>query len=1001
MTGDKLKLFISYSRRDMTAADALVTALEGEGFEITIDRRDLPYGEEWQKELGDFIRGSDTVVWLVSPDSVASKWCNWELGEVGRLNKRLVPVRIRDVAPEQLPESLGRIHLLPVSGVYDPATHLSPLAATLNTDRGWTKEATRLADRAREWIARERNDGLLLRGAGLKNAEAWSTVQPKAAPPPASEVLELILASRRASVRRQRWTIGGALTIAAVALGLMALAIWQRSIAQANEAQAKAERDAALTTQSRFLVDQARQSYSQGDYGTALALALEALPDERRGRIRPYLPAAESMLYQAVAMLRERHAWELVGYEEGMKVLPDGKRVVTFSPIANSGASAPRLRDAATGRVIAVLEGHTAGLVTVAVSPDGKRILTASFDDTARLWNVADGAPLGTFKGQDTIRSAGFSPDGQRIVTGSSGGAQIWQTANDSAPLRVLPMPDETVGTAEFSADGQSITTTSSTSSRSRLAIRLWAADSGEPLSVKVLEGEKDDVVETDGRLAVIINTVGGGTARIFDIASGSQVGDVSGNAYDARVAFSSDALRLATVSGGGLKIWRAVTPSAPPPSGNPRWACDARQCVMELSVDGGASWPVFSPDGQRIAAFTRNTTRIWNTNTGDQVVSLELPDHAIAPARFSPDGRELITQSFGQARIWDVTGDMTSRVLYQATPAGRGDRSSPFAAFSPNGQSVVTVSGSGMVKLWNTSSGALLETKQCPSRLNSPAEFLPDGTRLVSACDDGKLRLWQTGSEAPPVVVGEEQGIVNSVAVSPDGKRLATGAADGAARIRDLSSTPAAVLSVKLAGSIARLSFSPDGRRVLLVAGDRAWVWNGTDASAPTQIGTYADIRTASFSPDGAKIVLGGSDQRVRVLNAENYAEEIAWQAHATEGLKGQILTAVFSPDGKRILTAGADATARTYDAATGAELAVLRGHESNVMSATFSSNGWIATTSSDRSVRLWTAFGTPQALIDYARAHMPRELTPAQHERYFLSPPAASSLAAPAPRP
>ena len=147
--------------------------------------------------------------------------------------------------------------------------------------------------------------------------------------------------------------------------------------------------------------------------------------------------------------------------------------------------------------------------------------------------------------------------------------------------------------------------------------------------------------------------------------------------------------------------------------------------------------------------------------------------------------------------------------------------------------------------------------------------------------------------------------------------------------------------------------------------------------------------------------IVLGGSDQRVRVLNAENYAEEMAWQAHATEGLKRQVLTVVFSPDGKRVLTAGADATARTYDAATGAELAVLRGHDGDVMSAAFSSNGWIVTTSSDRSVRLWTAFGTPQALIDYARAHMPRELTPAQRERYFLSPPAASSAAMPAQRP
>jgi len=108
-----------------------------------------------------------------------------------------------------------------------------------------------------------------------------------------------------------------------------------------------------------------------------------------------------------------------------------------------------------------------------------------------------------------------------------------------------------------------------------------------------------------------------------------------------------------------------------------------------------------------------------------------------------------------------------------------------------------------------------------------------------------------------------------------------------------------------------------------------------------------------------------------------------------------------VFSPDGKRVLTAGADATARTYDAATGTELAVLRGHESDVVSAAFSANGWIVTTSTDRSVRLWTAFGTPQALIDYARAHMPRELTPTQRERYFLSSPAASSVAMPAQRP
>ena len=104
----RLKVFVSYSRRDLAAADSLVDALEANGVDVLIDRRDLPYGEEWQKELADFMRDADAIVWLVSPDSIASKWVNWELGEVGRLSKRLVPVRVRNIDPATLPEALGK-----------------------------------------------------------------------------------------------------------------------------------------------------------------------------------------------------------------------------------------------------------------------------------------------------------------------------------------------------------------------------------------------------------------------------------------------------------------------------------------------------------------------------------------------------------------------------------------------------------------------------------------------------------------------------------------------------------------------------------------------------------------------------------------------------------------------------------------------------------------------------------------------------------------------------
>src|SRR6516225_4712785 len=94
---DAIRVFISYSRQDLVAADRLVTVLEAEGFKVIIDRRDLPFGEEWLGELTDFIAGSDTVVALVSPAFIASKACNWELGQARATNKRLVPVVIEPV----------------------------------------------------------------------------------------------------------------------------------------------------------------------------------------------------------------------------------------------------------------------------------------------------------------------------------------------------------------------------------------------------------------------------------------------------------------------------------------------------------------------------------------------------------------------------------------------------------------------------------------------------------------------------------------------------------------------------------------------------------------------------------------------------------------------------------------------------------------------------------------------------------------------------------------
>lgn len=222
----QLKVFISYSRKDLELANAITDALEQRGMDVLIDRRDLPYGEQWQGELAELIRNADAVVWVVSQASCISRWCNWELGEVMRLNKRLVPVAAEDLTSKELPEAIGKVQLLPYEGTFSLERHIDTLRTVLETDLAWVKEHTRLSDRARQWIAKGRRRDLLLGGTQLRDAQAWLDARRPTAPPPSGEVLELMLASRRFLIRRRYWIAASPFLAAMAILTPYATALW-------------------------------------------------------------------------------------------------------------------------------------------------------------------------------------------------------------------------------------------------------------------------------------------------------------------------------------------------------------------------------------------------------------------------------------------------------------------------------------------------------------------------------------------------------------------------------------------------------------------------------------------------------------------------------------------------------------------------------------------------------------------------------------------------------
>src|SRR5207245_863704 len=114
---------------------------------------------------------------------------------------------------------------------------------------------------------------------------------------------------------------------------------------------------------------------------------------------------------------------------------PDGRWVVTAS-----GDNTARVWDVGTVSTVAVLRGHSADVRSAACSPDGTRVVTASLDETARVWEAATGREvmvLGGGGGFATgVRSAAFSRDGRLIITGSEDAARLWDARTGTELLR-------------------------------------------------------------------------------------------------------------------------------------------------------------------------------------------------------------------------------------------------------------------------------------------------------------------------------------------------------------------------------------------------------------------------------------------------------------------------------------------------------------------------------------------------------------------------------------
>jgi hypothetical protein len=211
----KARIFVSYSRKDMVFVDRLESALEARDFEPLIDRTEICAFEDWWKRIEVLIGQADTIVFVLSPDAVASEVALKEVAYAASLNKRFAPIVYRRVNDNAVPEPLRRLNFIFFDDLARFEANAAALADALETDIEWVRHHTEYGEAARRWSAAGRANGLLLRSPALDVAEHWIVSRPRRLPEPTKEIQAFVAESRQGARTTLRFlrstTIGFAL----------------------------------------------------------------------------------------------------------------------------------------------------------------------------------------------------------------------------------------------------------------------------------------------------------------------------------------------------------------------------------------------------------------------------------------------------------------------------------------------------------------------------------------------------------------------------------------------------------------------------------------------------------------------------------------------------------------------------------------------------------------------------------------------------------------------
>ncbi|NMG09341.1 CHAT domain-containing protein [Brasilonema sp. UFV-L1] len=714
----------------------------------------------------------------------------------------------------------------------------------------------------RQWENSGNDEGALLRGKPLLDAEYWQQQRFDELNSFERHFIELSLALRdnelKKHKRRRQLTILGLTGGLVGALILAGVAWWKSLESGKNEVKATSESSAALFALNKDL-DSLKVAIQAGQKLQKLGLA----PPETEMQVK-------LTLRQAVYQVKERNRLS--------KHLGD-VYCVSFSADGKTIASASKDKTIKLwnldGQVLHTLEDSSA-VRSVSFSPDSKILASGSQDGTIKLWNL-DGQLLHTLKGHnDGVRSVSFSPNGKILASGSQDGTiKLWNL--DGQLLQTLTGHSGGVNSVSFSPDGKILASASLDKT-----IKLWNLN-GQLLDTLTGHGDAVNSLSFSPDGKTLVSGSDDYNVKLWNRNNRSvKTLETLHKGPVTSVTFSHDGKTIASASWDGtIQVWSS----------------DGGSFVQNYHAHNDIVYSIsFSHDGKTLISGSRdNTIKIWN-QSGQKPPVLTGHKAAVTSVSFSPNSKAIASASLDQTiKIWNRDGQLL-RTLTGHKAAVTS------VSFSPNSKMIASGSEDRTIKIWNLD-GQELATLTGHEAAITSVSFSPDGKTIASASLDGMIKLWSLDGQELRTFAGHKAALT-SVSFSHDGKTIASASLDGMIKLWNLDGQELATLTGHEA-AITSVSFSPDGKTIASASLDgMIKLWNLDGQELKTLTGHLRGVTSISFSPD-SKTIASSEDNIIKLWSLDG--EELST---ITGRHKGAINSISFSPDGKTLVSASQDKT-------------------------------------------------------------------------------------------